>query len=98
MNVTDWLLIPTRRCAGRSCATSPMRRPMRSLPNRRVAREGWGAQLLALQGADGYWRDRDEQADMVTVRALDELRTLGPDPANVDVQNAVERLRGARSG
>jgi hypothetical protein len=61
----------------------------------RVATEGWGAKLLALQGPDGIWRDADEQADMVTVRALDELRALGPDPVDSGVQEAIARLRNS---
>jgi hypothetical protein len=94
MNVTDWLLE-----SDPAIRWQVMRDLTDALPGQvaaerdRVAREGWGAQLLALQGADGIWRDRDEQADMVTVRALDELRAIGPDPANAAVQQAVTQLR-----
>jgi hypothetical protein len=93
-NVADWLL------ASDPAIRWQVMRDLTDAPDDqvaaerdRVAREGWGAQLLALQGADGIWRDRDEQADMVTVRALDELRAMGPDPQNPTVQEGVARLR-----
>jgi len=59
----------------------------------RVPTEGWGAQLLALQGQDGIWRMPDEQTDMVTVRAMQLLRELGPDPEGPEVRRAVSTLR-----
>jgi len=59
----------------------------------RIPTEGWGAQLLGLQGKDGIWRMPDEQTDMVTVRAMQLLRDLGPDPDAPEVRRAVSTLR-----
>ena len=36
----------------------------------KVATEGWGAQLLRGQGADGYWGADDDNPEWVTLRAL----------------------------
>ncbi len=60
----------------------------------RVATEGWGAQLLALQTADGLWggaawnRGWDS-----TMHVLMLLRDLGLDPASSPAQHAVGRVR-----
>jgi hypothetical protein len=59
----------------------------------RVSTEGWGAQLLAMQGSDGIWRMPGEQADMVTVRAMGLLRDMGADPDSPAVERAVSTLR-----
>jgi len=58
---------------------------------RRVGSEGWGAQLLALQGEDGMWGD-----DMIapkwqsTLYTLLHLRYLGLDPASEPAQKMVD--------
>jgi hypothetical protein len=60
----------------------------------RVGREGMGAQLLALQAADGRWggaawnRGWDS-----TMHVLMLLRDLGLDPASAEAQRAVGRVR-----
>jgi hypothetical protein len=60
----------------------------------RVATEGWGAQLLALQGSDGRWggaawnRGWDS-----TMHVLWLLRHLGLDPESVEAQHAVGLVR-----
>lgn len=60
----------------------------------RVATEGWGAQLLALQGADGRWggaawnRGWDS-----TMHVLWLLRHLGLDPASDQARRAVGLVR-----
>src|SRR5690349_19767036 len=60
----------------------------------RVATEGWGARLLALQGADGAWagvawnRGWDS-----TMHVLSLLREMGLDPASDQVRRAVSRVR-----
>src|SRR5437762_3690080 len=36
----------------------------------KVAREGWGVQLLASQGADGYWGAGTSNPEWVSLRAL----------------------------
>jgi hypothetical protein len=60
----------------------------------RVATEGWGAQLLALQRSDGQWGDGVATpfwwSSMYT---LVFLRDLGVDPASTRVRAAVERVR-----
>ena len=71
----------------------------------RVANEGWGARLLALQGEDGQWeggalfprrtfdRQTDGQPWTATAYSLVLLRDLGVDPASEKVRRAVERVR-----
>ncbi|MFN2198504.1 MAG: hypothetical protein ACK2UW_20455 [Anaerolineales bacterium] len=60
----------------------------------RVAHEGWGARLLALQAADGRWggaawnRGWDS-----TMHVLWLLRWLGLDPASPQAQRALGRVR-----
>jgi hypothetical protein len=60
----------------------------------RVASEGWGARLLALQGADGRWggaawnRGWDS-----TMHVLMLLRDLGLDPASAETRRAVGLVR-----
>ena len=60
----------------------------------RVAGEGWGARLLALQGADGRWggaawnRGWDS-----TLHALLLLRDFGLDPASGEARRAVSLVR-----
>ena len=70
----------------------------------RVATEGWGAQLLALQGQDGQWAggalfpqgkwDRNEpQPWTATAYALVDLQDFGVDPRNEKVRRAVAQVR-----
>jgi hypothetical protein len=73
----------------------------------RVANEGWGAELLALQGDDGRWdggtyrpgwADDDKpffDAWTATHFTLALLRELGLDPADPKAQRAVSRVRDA---
>ncbi len=66
----------------------------------RIADEGWGARLLALQAADGEWggatysppvsRDPDVQPWTPTAFTLQLLRLFGIDPADDRVRHAVE--------
>jgi hypothetical protein len=60
----------------------------------RVAREGWGAALLALQTTDGHWNDAQEHGWMTTNDALALLRELGVDPADNKVRKAIDRVKG----
>jgi hypothetical protein len=69
----------------------------------RVATEGWGARLLALQGQDGqwaggacfparYWSERDQyqgQPWTSTLPTLDLLRAFGVDPRDELVRRAI---------
>jgi hypothetical protein len=59
----------------------------------KVATEGWGAQLLRGQGADGYWGADDDNPEWVTLRALLLLRDMGLDPASTEAQRAVALVR-----
>ena len=66
----------------------------------KVATDGWGAQLLALQKEDGSWggvawnRGWDS-----TMHVLMLLREMGLDPASDQAQRAVGRVRaGVRAG
>lgn len=65
----------------------------------RVAREGWGAQLLAARGDDGQWAGGAHfpktepalpgQPWTSTAHVLTELRLLGVDPADAEVRAAI---------
>src|SRR5215467_1529523 len=73
----------------------------------RVATEGWGARLLALQGKDGQWDGgalfpahftqelykKEGQPWTATEPTLTLLRLFGIDPANENVRHAVERVK-----
>ncbi len=70
----------------------------------RVAREGWGARLLALQDADGTWaggacfpaagwRRGEPQPWTSTLPTLQLLCDLGVDPNDERVRSAVESVR-----
>lgn len=60
----------------------------------RVATEGWGAHLLALQGADGSWAGAAwNQGWDSTMHVLMLLRDMGLDPASEQAQRAVRLVR-----
>lgn len=59
----------------------------------RVATEGWGAQLLALQGPNGSWGGPDDEGWMSTLFGLLLLRSMGLDPASPAAQRAIGRIR-----
>jgi hypothetical protein len=61
----------------------------------RVATEGWGARLLALQAADGHWGGASfvPHAWISTKDTLQLLRDLGIDPASERVRNAIALVR-----
>jgi hypothetical protein len=60
----------------------------------RVATEGMGAQLLALQGADGRWGGVAwNRGWNSTMHVLMLLRDMGLDPANDKAGRAVELVR-----
>jgi hypothetical protein len=71
----------------------------------RVATEGWGARLLALQGADGQWdggtyvpgwaatSEPDGQPWTATTYTLLMLRDFGLDPASDEARRAVALVR-----
>ena len=60
----------------------------------RVAEEGWGATLLALQRPDGQWGDGEATPFWWTnLYTLVYLRDLGADPEHPRVRAAIERVR-----
>ncbi len=60
----------------------------------RVATEGWGARLLALQGSKGYWARTAWSRDWTdTIHSLELLRLLGLDPASPHAQSAIAKVR-----
>ncbi|MBC7877942.1 MAG: hypothetical protein H7Y59_12305 [Anaerolineales bacterium] len=60
----------------------------------KVATEGWGAQLLALQGADGSWAGEAWNHGWdSTMHILSLLREMGLDPASDEARHAVGLVR-----
>jgi len=60
----------------------------------RVATEGWGAQLLAIQGADGSWAGTAfNQGWDSTMHVLSLLCEFGLDPASSEARRAVDLVR-----
>ena len=60
----------------------------------RVATEGWGARLLALQAPDGQWGGRPWSHDWTdTFHVLELLRRLGLDPESERARRAVGLVR-----
>ena len=60
----------------------------------RVASEGWGARLLALQSPDGTWSGQAWNRGWdSTMHVLWLLRELGLDPRSREAQQAVDRVR-----
>jgi hypothetical protein len=60
----------------------------------KVATEGWGAQLLALQGADGSWAGEAWNHGWdSTMHVLSLLREMGLDPASEEAHHAVGLVR-----
>ena len=106
MNVIDWLLD-----ADPSIRWQVMRDLLDAPPSEvaaeraRVATDGWGAQLLALQGADGLWDGGTYRAGWVdeskpffdtwtaTHFSLQLLREFGLDPISPEAARAVSLVR-----
>jgi hypothetical protein len=60
----------------------------------RVASEGWGARLVALQTPDGLWEGNAFSQDHTdTFHTLELLRRLGLDPASEAARHAIGRVR-----
>lgn len=60
----------------------------------RVAREGWGAQLLAMQDENGAWGGGAFNGELdSTMHVLTLLRHLGLDPASEVAQQAIAKVR-----
>jgi hypothetical protein len=105
MNVLDWLLDSDpaiRWQVLRDLADAPP--DVVAAERARVATEGWGARLLALQGADGLWaggalfpKPRDKPANgqpwTATAYSLVLLRDFGVEPHGNAVRRAVAQVR-----
>ena len=106
MTVIDWLLDadPAIRWQVMRDLTSASASDV-AAEQARVAVEGWGAQLLALQGPDGQWDGGTYRPGWVdeskpffdawtaTTFSLLLLRDLGVDPADPAVQRAIAMVR-----
>lgn len=97
MDVTDWLLDsdPSIRW---QVMHDLLDEPAESVAaeRARVAKEGWGARLLALQDERGYWGGHEygmhrERTSVTWTLHL--LRRLGVDPDAAETRAAIERVR-----
>ena len=91
MNVIDWLLDSDpaiRWQVMRDLTHEPAE--VVSAERSRVATEGWGAQLLALQAPDGRWAGRPWSQDWTdTFHVLELLRRFGLEPESEPARRAV---------
>ena len=95
MTVIDWLLDADpaiRWQVMRDLADAP---PDAVAAERaRIATDGWGARLLALQAPDGLWGGRPWSHDWTdTFHVLELLRRFGLDPASEQARRAVGLVR-----
>jgi hypothetical protein len=95
MNVLDWLLD-----ADSSIRWQVMRDITHELADviaaerSRIATEGWGARLLALQAPDGLWAGNAFSQDRTdTFHVLELLRRLGLDPGSEQAHTAIGLVR-----
>ncbi len=95
MPVLEWLLDadPSIRWqAMRDLADEPAEAV--SAERSKVATEGWGARLLALQGSDGQWGGGTYFPEWTsTTNSLALLRQMGLDPASEEARRAVALVR-----
>jgi hypothetical protein len=59
----------------------------------RVAEEGWGARLLAMQTMTGQWGYGEDRGWLRTIYALHLLKELGADPKCDKVKNAINLIQ-----
>jgi hypothetical protein len=94
MNVVDWLLDSDpaiRWQALRDLTDAPD--DVLVAERSKVTAEGWGAQLLALQGADGQWGGDTPNPEWISLRTLLLLRDMGLDPTSDEARRAVAGVR-----
>lgn len=95
MAVTEWLLDgdpAIRWQAMRDLTHEPA--AVIAAERSRVATEGWGARLLALQAPDGLWGGRPWSQDWTdTFHVLELLRRFGLDPTSEQARRAVGLVR-----
>ena len=58
----------------------------------RIATEGWGAKLLALQSPAGHWGGPDDRGWLVTLYTLVVLMDLGLDPTTKQARKMIDRV------
>lgn len=58
----------------------------------RIASEGWGAKLLALQSPGGYWGGPNDRGWLVTLYTLVVLMDLGLDPTSKQAKKMIDRV------
>jgi hypothetical protein len=95
MNVVDWLLDsdPSIRWQVMRDLTAEPADGI-AAERARIATEGWGARLLALQEPDGRWAGRPWSQDWTdTFHVLELLRRFGLDPNSEQAQRAVGLVR-----
>ncbi len=95
MTVVDWLLDSDpaiRWQAMRDLTDEPAE--VVAAERAKVATEGWGARLLALQAPDGLWAARAWSQDWTdTFHSLELLRRFGLDPQSDQARQAVDLVR-----
>ena len=94
MNVIDWLMEsdPSIRWqVMRELSDAPAHEV--AAERARVATEGWGAYLLALQEADGRWPRAETDPEWSCFLHLALLRDLGLDPTSDEARHAVGLVR-----
>jgi len=94
MNVIDWLLDSDpaiRWQVMRDLLDAPAEEV--AAERARVATEGWGAHLLALQDDDGLWPRADTDPEWSCFLHLALLRDLGIDPMSDDARRTVGLVR-----
>jgi len=94
MNVVDWLLDSDpaiRWQVLRDLTDAPD--DVVATERSKVAMQGWGAQLLALQGTDGHWGRAETNPEWVSFRALLLLRDMGLHPTSDEARRAVALVR-----
>jgi hypothetical protein len=95
MNVIEWLLDadPAIRWQVMRDLTNEPAEAV-AAERARVATEGWGARLLALQAPDGLWGGRPWSPDYTdTFHALELLRLFGLDPAGDAARRVIGLVR-----
>jgi hypothetical protein len=94
VTVTDWLLDSDpaiRWQVMRDLTDSPD--SLVTAERSKVATEGWGAHLLALQGTDGQWGAGTTNPEWISLRTLLLLREMGLDPTSDEARRAIALVR-----
>ena len=95
MTVEEWLLDsdPSIRWQVMRDLTDAPAEPV-AAERAKVATEGWGARLLALQGTDGQWAGGSLfPKQLATTSSLMLLRDFGLDPASAEARRAIRLVR-----